>query len=450
MPLLAGRQPKPASMTEHRSVSRYLARVRGGIGCLALLVMSAASGAPMQRLTLQEAVDLAERNHPQLAAARGQVVASEAERKEAGALLWHNPELTTEVRRRQLAAPNGVAERRRDAAIGLSQTFEIAGQPSARRAAAEAARDAALRGVEQIRLEVRLEAARQFVEALQLSHRAQSEATSAELLKQAAVAVNKRVKAGEDTKLDGNLALVEAERAVAQVEQTRDDLRQAQAALAVQLQLPPDVLPEPQGSLELETPAYRLDELLAVLNHHPKVLAAQAREDAARYRLELERATRHPDVTVGLAHSPERGIDGTDRVTTLSLSVPLPLFRRNEAGIARADAELAQARVERLAAARDVEAAIRVLWQRAERQRLRAQRLKGAVVPALEDNQRLSLAALKAGEVNVTQFLLARRQAIEAQRELAEAQAQALKIRLELEAAAAWPAEIAARNQDAR
>ena len=121
-----------------------------------------------------------------------------------------------------------------------------------------------------------------------------------------------------------------------------------------------------------------------------------------------------------------------------------PLFKNNDAAIARATTELEQSRIELQALRRDSEASVRVLWQRLELTRQRTKRLETAVVPVLLENQRLSLAALRAGEINVTQFLLARRQALEAQRDLVDAQAQTALSRLELEATAGWPASLSA------
>ena len=427
--------------TPNSFINRWRAPVRTAI--VSVLLAAAAAMQPalaQESLTLEQALELAERNHPGLRAARAQLGTAEADLDEARAPLWNNPQLSAEARRRVLVQPGDSTTTRRDAGFGISQTFEIGGQPRARRTATQAALEAARQSVEQTRREVRLEVTKRFVEVLQLRQRVGMEQVGADLLRQAADTVAKRVKAGEDTRLDGNLALVESERSTAQLAQTQDELTEARAALATALQLSPATLPEVNGTLVAAEPPYRLDELLSAAAAHPRLQAAAARLRFADGRLDLERAARYPDVTVGLTHSPERGIDGTDRITTLSVSVPLPLFRNNGAAIARANTELEQSRIELQAAQRDSEAAVRVLWQRLEQLRQRSKRLEAVVVPALQDNQRLSLAALKAGEIGVTQFLLARRQTLEAQRELADAQAQARLVRLELEAASGWDA----------
>ena len=103
---------------------------------------AAAHGQP---LTLDEAQRIAEQNHPLLRSTRSEVSATEAELQESKALLWNNPQLSAEARQRRLGQVNEPDVSRRDAALGISQTFETGGQPRARRAAAQAALEAIYR-----------------------------------------------------------------------------------------------------------------------------------------------------------------------------------------------------------------------------------------------------------------------------------------------------------------
>jgi len=149
-----------------------------------------------------------------------------------------------------------------------------------------------------------------------------------------------------------------------------------------------------------------------------------------------------PDLTVGLSYGPEKNIDTKDRVTTLSFALPLPIFRRNAAGVGKAQAELEQARIERQAAERDTQATVNALWQRLQSLRQRAERLQRTILGSLEENQRLSLKALQAGEIGLSQFLLVRRQVLDGRRDLLEARADLSVVRIALETAAGWPSEL--------
>lgn len=397
---------------------------------------AAAHGQP---LTLLEAQRIAEQNHPLLRSTRSEVSATEAELQESKALLWNNPQLSAEARQRRLGQVNEPDVSRRDAALGISQTFETGGQPRARRAAAQAALEASQATVEATRREVRAETAQRYFQVLALQRRVQMEQEGLDLVQRAAAMVAKRVSAGEDSRLDGNLATVEAERSVNQLAQAREQLLQAQYALATTLQLPPGAMPEASGDLTPPVQMYTKDELLSLAARHPKVQAAEARTRAASSRVTLEKAARAPDVTVGLSYSPERSIDTKDRVTTLSVSVPLPLFRRNEGAVGRALSEEEKSRAEQLTAQRESAAAVYQLWQRQESLTARVARLRDSVLSKLDENQRLSLKALQAGEISLGQYLLVRRQALDAQRDVLDASAELAQTRSELETAAGWP-----------
>lgn len=420
-----------------RPTNQTAALLSNRLACALLAACSAAAHG--QTLTLLEAQRIAEQNHPQLRSARSEVSATEAELQESRALLWNNPQLSAEARQRRLGQVNEPDVSRRDAALGISQTFETGGQPRARRAAAQAALEANQATVEATRREVRAETAQRYFQVLALQRRVQMEQQGLELVQRAAAMVAKRVSAGEDSRLDGNLATVEAERSVNQLAQAREQLLQAQYALAATLQLPPGATPEASGDLAPPAQTYTKDELLSLAARHPKVQAAEARARAASSRVTLEKAARAPDVTVGLSYSPERSIDTKDRVTTLSVSVPLPLFRRNEGAVGRALSDEEKSRAEQLTTQRESAAAVYQLWQRQESLTARVARLRDSVLSKLDENQRLSLKALQAGEISLGQYLLVRRQALDAQRDVLDASAELAQTRSELEAAAGWP-----------
>ena len=85
--------------------------------------------------------------------------------------------------------------------------------------------------------QVRSEGTSQFYRVLTLQQRVALETQATRLFEDAAVAVQKRRLAGEDTKLDANVALVEAERARNQLALAREQLIDARAELAARLHL---------------------------------------------------------------------------------------------------------------------------------------------------------------------------------------------------------------------
>ncbi|WP_127997694.1 TolC family protein [Piscinibacter defluvii] len=415
---------------------------------LALAFVLAASTVPASAqtagsgpLTLTEALRLAEAASPAVRAREAQLVAAEGSRREAASLLFNNPELSVERTRRSAATPDGNA---REWGLGIAQPIEIGGQQARRREAASASLEALRAEIEDARRQARAEASLRFHAVLAAQRRVRLEQRSVELFDGTAQAVARRRSAGEDTRLDANVALIEAERARNALAVSQEHLQDTKADLATALQLPPSAVPEVIGDLGVPNGAplpYGLDQLLASAQALPRQRALAAREDAARARVGVERASRYPDVTVGLNVGREGPADGRERVTTLTLSVPLPLFKRNDAAIGQAMSDATQAEIERAAATRDGQAQVRRLWSRLDSQRERVARLQRAMVAASADNQQLAAKSRQAGQIGLLDQLLVNRQALDAERDLNDALAEFHTTRIELENAAGWSRE---------
>lgn len=395
---------------------------------------------PRTPLTLAEAWQQANDAHPALRAKQAQLAAAHGALDDARAPLYNNPALSTEATRRDVPQAPLPTERRREWAAGLSQTFELAGQQGHRRAAAEAALAAQQADIDDARAQLRAQVAQAFYKVLALQQRQGIEEQAARLFDDTAAAVQKRRTAGEDTRLDANVAVVEAERARNQAEQALEQLQDARAELAALLQWPPGQAPVAQGELaeRFGTP-YTLEALLGTTDAQARLRALAAKQDGARARLQLEQASRYPDVTLGLTVGREGPADARERVTTLSVSVPLPLFRRNGAAIGQASAEWTQAQIDREAGAREARAQVYTLHARLQSLQARAQRLRDRVLPALADNQQLSVKSQRAGQIGLLELIVVNRQALDARRDLVDALADYQSTRYALEAAAGWP-----------
>lgn len=408
-------------------------------GVLALSAAVLPTGAAEPPLTLERAWQFAEQANPAIKAAQANLAGAEGQLTDARGLLWNNPQIAAERSRRRVPEPGLGDELQREWRAELSQTLEIAGQQGHRRGAAEQDLSALKATLEEARRQVRAEVERKFVRVLGLQTRAETEAELVGVIEDAAAAARKRFEAGEDTKLDANLAEVELARAENQLAAAREQLIDARAELAATLQLPPETLPEAQGALASGAALpYTLEQLLAAAAGRPRLRALEHQEQAARSRLGLERAAAYPDVTVGLFAGREGPGEARERISGLSISLPLPLFRRNSAGIGSATTELTRTQIERQAAARDTRATVLALWQRLDSLRGRVERLEDLVLQRLRDNQRLSTAAYRAGEINLTQLLLAARQVLDTRREALEATTDLALTRVELEQAAGW------------
>lgn len=397
---------------------------------------------PSRTLTLDEAIQIAERASTNVRLREAQLASAEGLRREAASPFFNNPELSAEQARRR---PNeGGEPTSTDRTVGLSQAIEIGGQQGRRRQAAAANLEALQLEIEDARRQARADAMLRFNSVLNAQRRVQIEQRAAQLFETTSQAVARRRSAGEDTRLDANVALIEAERARNSLAVAQEQLVEARAELAALLQLPPAQLPTvaaPKPSDLAVNSSFNLEQLLLAVQNHPRVRSLASREQVARSRLAVEQAKRLPDVTVGMSVGKEGPPNGRERVTTLSLTVPLPVFNRNSAAIGQAVSDLTQAEVERSAGTRDAEAQVRRLWLRLSSQRDRVLRLQDAIVAAARDNQQLATRSRQAGQIGLLDQVQVNRQAVDAERELIEAQSEFDTTRIELERAAGWPQE---------
>ena len=420
------------------------------VGLLAAAHGLAGAQAPASppELILAEALWQAEQASPAVKLREAQLAAAEGARQQAASVLANNPELSVERSRTQTRAMPPPDERSNGWAVGIAQPIEIGGQQARRREAAAATLDALRAEIEDARRQARSDAALRFHAVLAVQRRIQIEQRSVDLFDSTAQAVAKRRAAGEDTRLDANVALVEAERARNALAVAREQWLDARSALADALQLPPSAVPAVAGELatDLDTALpYSLDQLVNAAQALPRLRALSARENAARARLGVERASRLPDLKVGVSVGREGPGTARDRVTMLTLSMPLPLFNRNEAAIGQALSDVTTSEVERAVVVRDQEAQVRRLWARLASQRARVQRLQRTLLPASADNQQLAAKSRQAGQIGLLEQLVISRQVLDAEREMNDALGEYHATRIEIEYAAGWSLEGTAR-----
>jgi len=383
------------------------------------------------RLTLAEAQALAVSNNPDLRKAGADLGVAQAESDEARSLFQVNPQLTGELGRRRAEGQSG-----HDWSVGIAQEIEIGGQQRLRREASALQFDASRQALEEIRRTLAAEVERRFLRVLSLQLRQEAETEAMLLVDQSTDLVRKRHAAGEGTRLDTNMAEVEAGRFRNQVAQLGEQLAEARAALAQTLQLVPGTIPEVVGELAARPISVSNESLVDGVVERPILRSLSLREQTALRRLDLERASRTPNLIVGLTTGQEAVGIASESITTLSVSVPLPLFKRNQAAIAQAASDLLRAQTDYQSGLRDARADVQLLWARVQSLEKRVATLQREVMPRLEETVHLSRKALAAGESSLPELLLVNRQAMDARRDIHEAILEHELTRIDLQQAA--------------
>ena len=386
-------------------------------------------------LTLDEAWRLANSANPTVQARQAQLAAAEGARTDAGAALYNNPQLTFENTRRSVPAVGAPTDRRSEWSAGVAQTFEVAGQ-RAIVAASEAALAALRAEIDDAhdnsarRSRKPSTACSRFSSASHRRGEAPSSSSKARPLPSRSDAAPARTASSTPTWQPSRPS------GRATNSPSREQLLEAQAELATAAARSLRCRGRPGRPAAGASNRTRWRRC-CLRSRPPRCVRWLHRRDSATSRLRLEESSRYPDVTVGLNVGREGPGDARERLTTLSVSVPLPCSaqrRRHRPGQQRAE----PVRIEREAAgARHPCPGLHAVDQLQSLQ-ARVRRLQESVLPALADNQQLSIKSQRAGQIGLLELIVVNRQALDARRDLVEALADLQTARFALEAAAGW------------
>lgn len=372
-------------------------------GLAAACLWPRAGAAQPSELTLEEALALARQQAPTVLEARGR--AAEAQGPVAGASPWlrDNPTLQTEAGPR---TRSGEAQGL-DWAVGLTQPVELGGKRGAR---LESARAGLVRERAQQQDTERLvlgEVMATFLRAVHARERRLLARTAEDAAQETARAAQRRFEAGDVPVVDVHVARVALARARAEVVSTEGE----EASLLGELRVRLGLTAEQPLSVRGELRALASQPLPPAPGSSPRpdVAALEAELAQAEADLRLGRSEAWPDVSLGIRYQRE-----ADESAVLgTLSVPVPLFSRGQE--ARVTGE---ARVHRLqgvlqAARRARDVQVETALTRYRKQQQAVELLEREALPLLEDNESLARRSYEAGEMNLAEFLLVRRDVLE-------------------------------------
>jgi cobalt-zinc-cadmium efflux system outer membrane protein len=302
-------------------------------------IRAAAPTNQLENLTLEQAIELAERQHPQLAEAHALVAAAAGRAQQAGAL--PNPELI--VGAQQLPLDNN-ASNQREYVAGIAQPIPLGGRLGKAREAELLEREVRVRGLDVTRRNLRKRVHSAFATALYQEQALEIQNQSAQSVAKVSAITKARVNAGDAAPEE--LARSEMELARAQLEVQRAQSLRDQALLGLAAAMGETRLQVKSltGKLEAVFEVPTLEALASNIAAQPELALADANRRASNARIDLARAERIPDIKVeALYHR----LEGTKENTfDIGLSMPLPLFDRNKGKLreARAEAAAAEAR----------------------------------------------------------------------------------------------------------
>jgi cobalt-zinc-cadmium efflux system outer membrane protein len=206
---------------------------------------------------------------------------------------------------------------------------------------------------------------------------------------------------------------VERERLQSDSEAVRREHAAAWGRLSASVGVP-DLPPTPlTGSLEAAPPDYIFESArAAMLEVHPDIRSAQVGITRAQLALRRAEVERIPNVTLAGGYS--RNFNDRENQATYQVSVPLPVWNRNQGNIRAAQAELGRAIQEVTRVQNDLTGRLWTAYGQYSAARQRAERYRTAILPSATRAYRLSQEAFRGGQFEYLRVLQAQRAAAEA------------------------------------
>ena len=323
-----------------------------------------------QRLTLDEAMQLALKQNPTLLREKQNLAIANANLRQARLLPNPDLELNSESYPLFETRPGSFLNNQ-ELSFRAGQTIETAGKRGKRTRVARQELSATGSDLDNTVRQLKLELKRRYYTVVLA--KAQRNLAQ-ENLKQfdEIIQINEaRFKQGELSGLEINRVRAERLRFFTDVLDADLQLKNAKTALLELLGVPSfDATFDVVEALATARPSVQLADLRAqALRTRPDLIAAQQRLDRNRSDVQLQKAEAIPNLTPSFGYKRDFGIN----TAVIGVTFPLPVFNRNQGGIARANAQVEQQRyeVERaiLAAGRDVQEAYQALDTQAEKVR---------------------------------------------------------------------------------
>lgn len=387
--------------------------------CILCCIGAAAQAQPpAPALTLAAAQAKVMRSSPTLQALAHEVAAQDGAVRQAGAML--NPELSALLEDTQHAT--------RTTTIQLTQPIELGGKRAARTGAAEGERDVSRAVLSAKRAELRANTSIAFHTLLAAQARLELADTTLALAKQALAGATSRVAAGKNSPVDETRARIAMSGAEIELVQARGDVDNARETLAALWGGAAGDLKAIAGTLNQLPPAEPLADLLARLEQAPGLVRARVELRRRMALGRVETARRMPDIalTVGSKKDEQLG----RRQAVFGVSVPLPLFDRNQGRIHETAQRTEQARDELAAAQAALASELRIAHSRLTVARSQAASLQADHLPGARSTYEAARKGYEYGKFGILDVF-------DAQRVLLQAQAQHVRVLADAHGAAA-------------
>ena len=372
------------------------------------------------RLSLEDALRIAEARNPQLVFAQQGVVASDADVMGAGKR--PNPAFTFSSEGIPLSQQDWAPFLdNQELALSVQQEFETGGRRRLRTEQAQRGADRSRASVRDAFRQLRFEVRRAYMHVVLAKADDEVAHTTLEEIDRVLALNRIRYEQGELSGVELRRLQVERFRFADDVFVAELALRNTRSALLALLNLRPldqafetvDGLLPTSIAATIAAPPEAMDSPIDVaLASRPDLDAARRERERADAGLRLQSALGTPSVFVGAGLKRDFGMMGW----IFTFGVPLPIFNRNQAGVARADAEKQQATAQLAAVETQVSLEVQEALNAVDVTRRRISYVEGEYLKSAREARDIVLASYRSGAATLIDYLDAERALREALR----------------------------------
>lgn len=279
---------------------------------------------PASALGLQDALKLALQANPEIAVALREREAIEGVRVQAG--LRPNPSISTSIETTRNSAQK--------TAMMLNQSFELGNKRAARLGAAEARYNAATGAIEAKQAEIHADVLNAFYSVLAAQERLKLAQASLGIASQARDAAARRVQAGKISPVEETRSRVAESAVKIEVNQASAELNAARKRLAALWGNNFPRFTEAAGNLESIPPLVPYERLSSQLDQAPAIRLAKLEVETRQALANIESTRKTPDITVSVGAQRNEELGANQAL--LGLTVPIPVFDRNQGNLQEA------------------------------------------------------------------------------------------------------------------
>ncbi len=382
-------------------------------------VLVADSEANSEGLSLDEVLRYAEAHAPLLKSAEARTRLASAAVTQESPWFPENPQVSGSLGTLTQNGGTGVQY-----ALSLSQEIEIAGERGMRKRAALAEEKLGHLSQDVAHWELHVEVHRLHNELILMAEKRRQAERFVAFSESLQKIADGQVRAGETAPLTLLVADTDLAQTRSELLATEQQEAATKTVLGGLIGWPRGKSLSVSGDLPKTQPAPEVSRLLQLMaDNHPSLQLRREAVNARQARLASEQRDVWPNPTVGASFARQPELPGQPRADSImfQLSVPLPLWRRNQGGIAKAQAELDLAASQQAEVTTQLETQLQVTASALNAAAARVAIYESSIIPKLEEKLVSLQRAYELGEVGLLQVSQTRERLLEGSQQYLDA-----------------------------